>query len=167
MKSRLKTCKEVLGAYYMPYEQMGDLCENQDSSWGPSSHRPIEHIKDDEEGIDQFDPRGVVEVKSQKIYFQGHSEAILYILTNISHVKELEEQKAQKKHRNMFVSTVTHELRTPLNCIHGNLQCLNYIATEESLPYLKISLNSCELMTSLINDILVLYSIYIYRIWRK
>ena len=121
------------------------------------------------EADESFDPTNL-ELKEEKIEFY-ESEATLYLLTDISNIKNLEEEKAQSKHRNMFVSTITHELRTPVNCIQGNLECLLVgVPKAVGQKYIRVSMNSCHLLTSLINDILVnieyIY-IYIYRIWPK
>jgi len=79
------------------------------------------------------------------VYFSGS-------MADISEKKRLEELK------NEFVYVVTHELRTPLSALRGALDMLPRLLGED-LPAkakrsLDLSLQGCERLTSLVNDLL-------------
>ncbi|WP_417492255.1 ATP-binding protein [Maricaulis sp.] len=78
-------------------------------------------------------------------------------------VRDITERKQVNIMKDEFISTVNHELRTPLTSIHGALGLLK-IKTEgrlddKSAQLLELAHNSCQRLTTLVNDILDLEKI--------
>jgi len=82
----------------------------------------------------------------------GEQRFFAAFLHDISRRKEVERLKAE------FVSTVSHELRTPLTAIYGSLSLLGSGAAgalpKPATDLARLSLQSCERLVRLVNDIL-------------
>lgn len=99
---------------------------------------------------------------------QGKALNLLGTITDISRLKETEEQLVKAKllaeqasaHKNQFLSTISHEIRTPLNAIIGltNVMLMNKPKGELQQNINTLSFSANHLL-SLINDVLDLAKI--------
>ena len=73
-------------------------------------------------------------------------------------VRDISERKRMDVMKDEFISTVNHELRTPLTAIQGSLGLLMALPgndlDEKSQKLLKLSYDSCQRLSRLVNDIL-------------
>lgn len=64
------------------------------------------------------------------------------------------------KHKAIFLANMTHELRTPLNAVSGFAEIMQYGATkEEKEEYLSIMHHNCNMLLSIVDNILQLSTI--------
>ena len=98
----------------------------------------------------------------QKELFFNSKLSTLILLKNINEIIELERIRAENKYKTMLVATVTHELRTPVTGIKYMLDLTEQKLTDlpELLENISIAKASCDLLTNLINDILVFFLFY-------
>lgn len=73
-------------------------------------------------------------------------------------VRDISERKRMDVMKDEFISTVNHELRTPLTSIQGSIGLLMAMSgdnlDEKSQKLLKLSYDSCQRLSRLVNDIL-------------
>lgn len=73
-------------------------------------------------------------------------------------VRDISERKRMDVMKDEFISTVNHELRTPLTAIQGSIGLLMAVSgnnlDEKSQKLLKLSYDSCQRLSRLVNDIL-------------
>jgi PAS domain S-box-containing protein len=82
----------------------------------------------------------------------GDEKGFVGVLRDITERKRIDKMKTE------FVSTVSHELRTPLTSIHGAIELINSLATDELSEQvrqlLQVADNNSQRLLLLINDIL-------------
>ena len=87
-----------------------------------------------------------------------NSPVLFVLLKDVSAV--LEKARTETKYKNLLISTVSHELRTPLNTFMSVIDILDEYVEEDGRKYLFILDKSCSLLAHLINDMLVLLSLF-------
>ena len=75
-----------------------------------------------------------------------------------SAAQRLEKANAESKYKTLMISTISHEIRAPVSAILGSLELLSPLIPKESAKLLVISKECCNLITSYINDLMVLYN---------
>jgi PAS domain S-box-containing protein len=72
--------------------------------------------------------------------------------------RDITESKRQEQLKDEFIATVSHELRTPLTSILGSVGCLvggtAGALPEPALRLLRMALNNCRRLVTIVNDIL-------------
>ena len=104
-----------------------------------------------------------IQIQCQEIAEEGIGSFVL-LLSDISLIKDCEAARTEAKHKEMLMATVTHELRTPTNATLSMLQVLKEKdqLDEEGRNFIQIAINSCFLLLNLINDILVLLTLFFF-----
>ncbi|KAL4429329.1 hypothetical protein ABPG74_002315 [Tetrahymena malaccensis] len=93
-------------------------------------------------------------------YESQNMPSILFVIKEAVFQNSIDKSENSKKYQTQMLAQVSHELRTPLNCIMLMLEQLQQkISSELNKKYLRPSINSCNLLLSLINDILDLAQI--------
>lgn len=91
--------------------------------------------------------------------FEG-KECRAIIMKDLTHTKELESAREEKKHQQTLLGSLTHELRTPLNGIVGMLDLLEKeVRSVTGKKHWRVAKASTELMIILVEDILDLAQI--------
>ncbi|EAS07631.3 ATPase, histidine kinase-, DNA gyrase B (macronuclear) [Tetrahymena thermophila SB210] len=93
-------------------------------------------------------------------YENENMPSILFLIKEAAIQSSRSKDENSKKYQTQMIAQVSHELRTPLNCIMLMLEQLQQKINQElNKKYLRPSINSCNLLLSLINDILDLAQI--------
>ena len=80
---------------------------------------------------------------------------LLLVLSDITKSKKIIELKNLDKHKNQLLASISHDLRTPLNGVIGMINAtLKELKETKVTDFLKIALNSANLLDFLIKDIL-------------
>lgn len=114
--------REVLGLNVKDLMKKNDLMTRILQNEG--NLQPIKIYADDKESYFQLQKREIVvpvfdTADTQVIVQTGRTAGMVYILTNITQFKELDEAKTN------FIATVSHELKTPIAAIKMSLKLLD------------------------------------------
>ncbi|KAL4471218.1 hypothetical protein ABPG72_007585 [Tetrahymena utriculariae] len=99
--------------------------------------------------------------KKYSLSYEGDDmPSILFVIKEAAIQNSFVKDENSQKYQTQMLAQVSHELRTPLSCIMLMLEQLQQkISSELSKKFLRPSINSCNLLLSLINDILDLAQI--------
>ena len=78
----------------------------------------------------------------------------LHIFIDNTSTEKLKQEKTLREYQRLMLSSVAHEFRNPLNAIKGNLQLIEMYQDPRIEKFVRISLNSCILLNSYVEDIL-------------
>lgn len=93
----------------------------------------------------------------------GHTEGLVQYVRDVTLQKQIEQKLMEEKDRaefanqakTQFLANMSHELRTPINGLMGMTQLLKTTElTEEQQEYLNYSLQSCQALAQVVEDIL-------------
>ncbi|CAI2382403.1 unnamed protein product [Moneuplotes crassus] len=108
------------------------------------------------EGIEMI--RREFVIKTRKVHTNDpndpYTSMYLHILSDTTQITQLEEQKAQNKYQRQMLANVSHEFRTPLNAMTLSLALLRRQIHGDSAKLLRIASSSCDILRSLVEDIL-------------
>ena len=77
------------------------------------------------------------------------------IIQDLSVQNELERQRAMIKFEQIMFASINHELKTPINVIINCLNCIETCKSQtEQNKWIKVALNSCKMLYSLVMDTL-------------
>ena len=65
-------------------------------------------------------------IKSIKVNWENNKESFMHVFINITEVKKLEEERANREYQHMMFSSLSHELRTPLNAFSNSLSLIQF-----------------------------------------
>lgn len=113
---------QVVGANVKELMKKNDLLTRILNNEG--NLQPIKIYADDKESYFQLQKREIVvptfdEMDASVIMQTGRTAGMVYILTNITQFKELDEAKTN------FIATVSHELKTPISSIKMSLKLMD------------------------------------------
>ena len=84
----------------------------------------------------------------------------MIMIKSVTHFIKYHKLKLQNNFLEMLTATVSHDLRTPLNSILGIGKILEvHIHGEIGARYIRIMMNSANLMQFLVNDLIDLFRI--------
>ena len=88
------------------------------------------------------------------------SLAFMHIFIDTTNFEKLKTEQTMRKYQKLMLSSVAHEFRNPLNAIKGNLELIETFKLNTIEKYIRISLNSCMMLNSYVEDILDLGRIH-------
>lgn len=106
--------------------------------------------------LDQSD--ALIELRVNKVTFEGKKAKIISFI-DCSSAQRLEKAQTESKYKTFLIATISHELRTPINAVLGTLEMIRQYVPAESMKYMEIAKESCNMITFHINDLTVLSAI--------
>mmetsp|Transcript_8817 Transcript_8817/g.7797 ORF Transcript_8817/g.7797 Transcript_8817/m.7797 type:complete len:203 (+) Transcript_8817:360-968(+) len=82
------------------------------------------------------------------------NQKFMHIFFETTQITQLEEARAQNKYQRQMLANVSHEFRTPLNAMSMSLVLLKDSIKGPNKKFLKIANSSCNILSSLVEDIL-------------
>ena len=94
--------------------------------------------------------RGVLVSGTRIRYPNGHRDAVLLVMSDITQLEKLQRMREQ------FAGNVSHELKTPLTSMSGYIELLADSASDDNQPLIATVSRQCERLQAIIDDLLYL-----------
>ncbi len=97
----------------------------------------------------------LIEIHANKVTFEGEKVKLVSFIDCTS-AQRLEKVQTESKYKTSLIATISHELRTPISAVLGTLEVIKKYVPAESMKYVDIATESCNMITFHVNDLTVL-----------